>query len=83
MDEKPKYWKELTDTEKIERMRDELKSTQRQLGVAVQLNEKLLHIVYEHHHVADKVMLPAVRHNVYGENNCLSTKQANPDEVFF
>jgi hypothetical protein len=52
---RPKYWKELTDTEKIERIREELKNSQRQLKNAVQLADKLLHIVYEHHHVNDKL----------------------------
>ena len=82
----PKYWKELTADEKIERLREELKNTQRQLRNSVQLSDKLLHIVYEHKHVNDMLMLPATRHNQYGlvgEDSCLKSSSANPDEVYF
>ena len=83
---RPKYWKELTADEKIERLREELKNTQRQLRNTVRLSDKLLHIVYEHHHVNDILMLPAIRHDQYGlagEDSCLKSSSANPDEVYF
>ena len=84
---RPKYWKELTDTEKIERLREELKNSQRQLRNAVNLADRLLHIVYEHHHVNDKIMLPALQHNQYNQfgeaGQDMLRPSANPDEVYF
>ncbi len=79
---RPKYWKELTDSEKIERMRGELKTTQRRLANAVSLADGLLRIVYEHHHVNEKIMIPAISR--YGQDEkCATGKPINPDEAYF
>lgn len=50
--QRPKYWKELTDTEKIERCREEIKNLQSRFRRDMTKAEKIIEALLEHNHLA-------------------------------
>jgi hypothetical protein len=73
-----KYWSELTTEEKVERMRNEVRSLQTQ----VKCYGKMIDLFFHHLHQDGKITIPIERHNG-GESEERMRRGLGKDDVYF
>ena len=89
--EKPKGWMQLTDTEKIERLREIIKQQASQLNRIYQMEnriQKLRELITEHSHNGTEVVSKINKYEGSLGNDCakaecgIGSKQ-NPEDIYF
>jgi hypothetical protein len=82
-----KYWKELSDTEKIERLRTVLKRKESSIEALDKIVGNLIRLFEEHIHLDGKRVMPINSRNLSGicdrEKSYVSKDQEAKGEVYF
>jgi hypothetical protein len=81
-----KYWKELSDTEKIERLRTILKRKESSISALESMFYKLTRLFEEHIHHDGKLVMPIRARNLSGgecDKAYISKEQEAKGEVYF
>ena len=68
--QRPKSWKELTDTEKIERCREEIKSTRERLRRDLNKVDNIVRALLEHRHLPSGEVVKSIKSYDYSDGDC-------------
>lgn len=85
----PKMWKDLTDAEKIQRLRDEVKNKDWQINMLIQRVSQVESLVKNHSHLQNGDVVKKVESFGSGlvgattGSNSLKSASGNPDDVYF
>ena len=82
--QRPKSWKELTDTEKIERCREEIKNTQERLRRDLGKAENIIRALLEHKHLPSGEVVKTInRYDYSGDSENAKCMGSITGEVYF
>lgn len=80
---RPKVWNELTDIEKIERCRDEIKNTQRKFNRELSRAQNTIKLLLEHRHLSTGELVKIIDRYNYSSDDTCGEISCNSAEIYF